>query len=127
MVEDPRTAAGARGLPAVGGKPGEGNERLRPLNQPDPVAVEENNRGEPKAVLWRGVFKPVVAIHDTWRIDDEWWRDEIARRYFVVEMEGGRRLTLYRDLAAQNAWYAQSYEGPRSPRVNPAKRGAQSA
>ena len=21
----------------------------------------------------------MTAIHDTWRIDDEWWRDEIAR------------------------------------------------
>lgn len=114
MVKDSRTAAGARGLPAVGREPGEKNERLRPLNQPGPVAVEANGRGEPKAVLWKGVFRPVVAIHDTWRIDDEWWRDEIARRYFVAELEGGRRLTLYHDLVAKDAWYAQTYEGPRA-------------
>jgi hypothetical protein len=60
-------------------------------------------------VLYRGVFTDVAAIHDTWRIDDEWWRDEIARRYFIVELQGGRRLTLYRDLV-RDAWYAQTYE-----------------
>jgi hypothetical protein len=54
----------------------------------------------------------VRTIHDTWRIDDEWWRDEIARRYFAVELEGGRHLTLYHDLIG-DAWYAQSYDGPR--------------
>ncbi len=114
MVKNPRTAAGARGLPAVKKEPAGNAERLHPLNEPAPVAVEANSRGEPKAVLWKGVFKPVVAIHDTWRIDDEWWRDEIARRYFVAELEGGRRVTLYRDLVARDAWFAQTYEGPRA-------------
>jgi hypothetical protein len=64
-------------------------------------------------VLWRGVYRRVAAIHDSWRIDDEWWREEIARRYFVVELDDGRRLTLYHDLIA-DAWYAQPYDGPRA-------------
>jgi hypothetical protein len=99
MVTDPGTTPGAG--------------RLRPLNQPLPAAVEATPYGEPKAMLWRRVFRRVVAIHDTWRIDDEWWRDEIARRYFVAEMEGGRRLTVYHDLVA-DAWYAQPYEAPKA-------------
>lgn len=99
MVEDPRTAAG----------PG----RFRALNEPTPLAVEADERGTPRAVLWRGAYKRVHAISDTWRIDDEWWRDEIARRYFIVELEGGRRLSIYRDLVA-GAWYGQPYESPRS-------------
>jgi hypothetical protein len=78
-----------------------------------PAAVEATTAGEPKAILWRGVYKRVAAIHDSWRIDDEWWRDEIARRYFVVELEGGRRVTVYHDLV-RDAWYAQSYEAPRA-------------
>lgn len=86
--------------------------KFRPLNQPVPVAVEATNTGAPKAVLWKGEFKRVTAIHDSWRIDDEWWRAEIARRYHAVELEGGRHLTLYLDLL-NDAWYAQTYEGPR--------------
>lgn len=98
MVENPGTATGA--------------DSLRRLNQPQPAAVEASPAGEPAAILWKGVFKRVRTIHDSWRIDDEWWRDEIARRYFAVELEGGRHLTLYHDLIA-DAWYAQSYDGPR--------------
>jgi hypothetical protein len=99
MVEDSRAAAGAG--------------RLRPLNAPRPLAVEADENGEPKAVVQRGAYQPVRAIHDTWRIDDEWWRDEIARRYFLVELEGGRRLCLYHDLLA-DAWYAQPYDAPKA-------------
>ena len=62
-------------------------------------------------MLSQGRYLPVRAIHDSWRIDDEWWREEIARRYFTVELEGGRRLTVYHDLLA-DAWYIQGYERP---------------
>ncbi len=90
--------------------------RFLPLNQPAPLAVEATARGAPVAVLWRGVYKRVAAIHDTWRVDDEWWRDEIARRYFVAELEGGRRLTLYHDLP-KDLWYGQTYEEARAPKA----------
>ena len=98
MVPDPGTAAGAG--------------RLRRLNEPQPAAVEASPRGEPLAMLSQGRYLRIRAIHDTWRIDDEWWRDEIARRYFLVELEGGRRLTIYHDLIA-DAWHAQGYDSPR--------------
>jgi hypothetical protein len=109
MVQDPRTAAGARGL--------------RRLNQPQPAAVEADAQGEPKAMLVRGVFRQVSAIHDSWRIDDEWWRDEIARRYFAIEMEGGRHLTVYHDLVT-DAWFVQPYDGPKEMEGNRRKRSA---
>jgi hypothetical protein len=60
----------------------------------------------------QGRFQRVRAIRDTWRIDDGWWRDEIARRYFSIELENGRGMTLYHDLVG-GGWFAQSYEGPR--------------
>lgn len=98
MVENPRTPAGPGGL--------------RLLNQPKPAAVEATPAGEPAAAVWQGRYQRVRAITDSWRIDDEWWRDEIARRYFVAELESGRRLTLFCDLVT-GTWYAQPYEGPR--------------
>ncbi len=90
-------------------KPG---AHLRPLNQPAPAAVETDARGLPKAMLWRGSYQRVAAIHDTWRVDDEWWREEIARRYFALELESGRRVTVFHDLVL-DLWYAQPYEAPR--------------
>ena len=77
-----------------------------------PLAVEADGRGWPVAVLWQGTYRRVRVIHDTWRIDDEWWRDEIARRYFVTELEGGRRVTIFRDVVG-DAWFGQAYEPPR--------------
>jgi hypothetical protein len=73
---------------------------------PAPLVVEASAGGLPRALLWRGVFRRVIAVHDRWRIDDEWWREEISRRYFTVEIEGGRRLTVYQDLS-RGDWYGQ--------------------
>jgi len=98
MVPDSRTPAGTG--------------RFRRLNEPRSAAVEATSRGAPKAVLWRGVYQHVAAIHDTWRIDDEWWRDEIARRYFAIELDSGRHVTVYHDLV-NDAWYAQEYATPK--------------
>ena len=98
MVQNSRAANSAGGL--------------RLLNQPKPAAVEATSLGEPEAVVVQGRFLRVRAIRDTWRIDDEWWRDEISRRYFTVELENGRGMTLYHDLVG-GGWFAQSYEGPR--------------
>jgi hypothetical protein len=64
-------------------------------------------------MLWRGVYRNIAAIRDSWRIDDEWWRDEISRRYFAVELEGGGNVTIYHDLT-KDAWYVQPYEAPRT-------------
>jgi hypothetical protein len=98
MVENPGAAGGPGGL--------------RLLNQPKPIAVEANSYGEPASIVVQGRFQRVRTIRDTWRIDDEWWRDEIARRYFAVELENGRGMSLYHDLVG-GGWFAQGYDGPR--------------
>ena len=98
MVSDSRAAAG------VGA--------LLPLNEPLPVTVEAGRRGYPRAVLWHGAFRRVQAVHDTWRIDDEWWRHGIVRRYYVLETVGGHSLTIYHD-ATREHWYVQPYEQAR--------------
>ncbi len=101
MVENPRTAGGAGGL--------------RLLNQPKPSVVEANAYGEPAQIVVQGRFVAVRTIHDQWRIDDEWWRDEISRRYFALELENGRRITVYYDQVS-GTWFAQGYDGPRKER-----------
>jgi hypothetical protein len=77
------------------------------------VAVEADAHGQPQAIVVQGRFQRVREISESWRIDDEWWRDEIARRYFAVEFENGRRLTVYHDLIG-GGWFIQTYDGPQS-------------
>ncbi len=53
-----------------------------PLNAPRPIQVTVDERGLPTAVVRGGQPVVVATIADTWRIDDEWWRDEISRLYY---------------------------------------------
>lgn len=103
MVENSRTATGTGAL--------------RTLNEPQEANVMADRWGEPRRVAVRGGWRNVVAVVDRWRIDDEWWREEISRRYFVVELQGGKRQTLYEDLA-KGGWYSQPYYGPWTKRTD---------
>ncbi|CAA9550753.1 MAG: hypothetical protein AVDCRST_MAG19-792 [uncultured Thermomicrobiales bacterium] len=62
----------------------------------------------PAALVERGRRRPVARIQDGWRIDDEWWRDPINRRYYRVMLDDGSLRTLYHNLA-DDRWYEQSY------------------
>lgn len=80
--------------------------RLRPLDLPAPLQVRTDGEGRPLLVYRRGRPKRVEAVRETWRIDDEWWRDPVSREYHVVVLEGGRVATIYRDLWG-SGWYRQ--------------------
>ena len=46
---------------------------------------------------------------ETWRIDDEWWRERaVSRLYYSLLLEGGRTVTVYRDLVS-GRWARQDY------------------
>ena len=82
-------------------------DRLRAVNEPQPVTVDLNESGlmmigRPDG---RTVGK-VEAIIESWRIDDEWWRRTIARNYMEVMLEGGKRMVLFQDLLT-GQWFAQ--------------------
>jgi len=49
---------------------------------------------------------PVEVVLESWRIDDEWWRLPIVRRYVEVVLEGGGRLVLFEDMKSKQ-WFAQ--------------------
>ena len=77
-------------------------DRLRALNVPEPVAVALSADGRPTAVR----DCSVEAILEDWRIDDEWWRQPIARRYYEVMLDGGRHVVLFEDHAI-GGWFVQ--------------------
>lgn len=94
MVEDPGKALHAG--------------TYKPVNEPDPVQVEEDSSGFPLAVKLPRK-QVVMAIEERWRIDDEWWRREpVSRLYCSVLLASGQRLILYKDLV-KDCWYRQSY------------------
>ncbi len=94
---------------------------LRPLNRPRPLRVDagkdacpepgasRSRRGRPVAVWLSGRRCAVEAVLETWRIDDEWWRQRpVSRVYYSLLLEDGRTVTVYRDLA-RDLWRLQSY------------------
>ncbi len=99
MVAHPRASAGIN--------------RLRPLNQPKPIRVQEDAVGNPIAIFYKGRRIAVEGIKDRWRIDDEWWRKEISRLYYQVVLKDGRIFTLFHDLI-DKGWFTQSVAAPAS-------------
>jgi len=94
-----------------------GPDRLRAVNVPQPAVVELDAVGSPVKIEMRSsecgmrngdVREPVTieAVRETWRIDDEWWREQITRTYYEVLLQGGARLVLFVDLVKQE-WFVQ--------------------
>ena len=79
---------------------GKTNDRIRALNVPQRVKVELDAEGLPKTA---GEIT-VEAVLETWRIDDEWWRQPISRRCFDGILEGGRHVVLFEDLMTGEWW-----------------------
>jgi hypothetical protein len=78
------------------------------LYMPREIDVRANGPGEPAEVTRNGKRSLVAAVRNTWRIDDEWWREKISRQYFRIELQSGMVLTIFRDLVSDK-WYQQKY------------------
>ena len=91
MVQDTRKTAPA--------------DAFKPVNLPERIRLAAYPHGKPLALAGR----PVIAVEDRWRIDDEWWRSRpVARLYWAVILASGQRMVVYQDLV-DNCWYRQSY------------------
>jgi hypothetical protein len=81
---------------------------------PAPITVELDGERTPVVVHQApstpgtpGAGKRVEAIGESWRVEDEWWRQPISRRYVEVVLEGGGRVVLYEDLITGEWWVQQ--------------------
>jgi hypothetical protein len=81
---------------------------VTPLNVPREIHVTSDKDGSPVFVWLGSRQRRVVRIRNVWRIDDEWWRQEISRRYFEVELSDGSVITVFQDLISGN-WSRQRY------------------
>jgi len=83
--------------------------QLRSLNRPRPAKVEAAENGVPAALFVGGRRIGVETVLETWRLEDEWWRERpVARMYYRIVLEDGRVVDIYRALVS-GRWYRQSY------------------
>lgn len=83
-------------------------DRLRALNVPLRVEVALDDEGRP-AVIGESADpggRRVAEVLEVWRLDDEWWRAPIARRYVEVVLEGGGHVVVFEDLNS-GKWFVQ--------------------
>lgn len=75
----------------------------------DPERIEiAAQEGKPFVVRLKKRPVLVKDVVNMWRIDEEWWRKPISRLYFLLELENGARLTVFRDLL-RGTWYRQNW------------------
>jgi hypothetical protein len=82
---------------------------FRPLNQPGQLEVVMDGDGKPAALRRRhwSSARRVARVQDSWRIDEEWWRETpVSRLYYVLLLDDGELLVVYHDLTA-DTWYGQ--------------------
>ena len=82
------------------------SHRLRPLNVPRSIGVELNEDDLPVTIAFASKRRQVEEIGEIWRIDDEWWRDQIARRYVELMLMGGGHVVVYENLIG-GGWFMQ--------------------
>jgi hypothetical protein len=70
--------------------------------------LTQGQAGRPAILVERGRRRRIERIQDGWRIDDEWWRDPISRRYYQLVLDDGSLRTVYQDLV-DGRWYEQGY------------------
>lgn len=83
---------------------GSATRRLRRLDAPRDIRVKADPEGRPLRVARARRVLAVDQILESWRIDDEWWRSPISRRYHTVVLEDGAHLTMYQELQA-GGWF----------------------
>ena len=73
----------------------------RRLGVPRPAAVLAGPGGRPLEVDRH----EVVAVRESWLIEDRWWTDRpLRRRYWEVVTVDGRDLVVFRDLG-EGGWF----------------------
>ena len=109
MVTYSRTSVGAGHVRPLAQLAAARRSDVRPLNAPAPLRVDLDAHGRVVGIWRQGRLTPrrIAAVQDSWRIDDEWWREHpIARMYYALLLDNGTLLTVYHDLAADQ-WFEQ--------------------
>ncbi len=70
------------------------------------IAVETDDAGAPVRLRWRRWRAEVAAVCNRWRVEDDWWRQEVARDYHKVRTADGTLCVIFHD-RRQGTWHLQ--------------------
>ena len=84
-----------------------GQDAIKPVAVPTPVAVREGAQRQPVAVQLKKRWLDVAAISDRWTFDLWWLPQPLTRTYYEVVSGDGRHTTLFRD-QQDDCWYRQN-------------------
>lgn len=70
------------------------------------VQVETDADGIPVRLRMDGVTHGEVGICNQWRVDDDWWREPVARVYFKVVTRDGLLCTVFWD-EIRGTWHLE--------------------
>jgi len=70
------------------------------------VQVETDAAGTPVRIRMDGVTHGEVGICNQWRVDDDWWREPVARAYFKVVTRDGLLCTVFWD-EIRSTWHLE--------------------
>lgn len=70
------------------------------------VQVETDADGTPIRIRMEGVTHGEVGICNQWRVDDDWWREPVARAYFKVVTRDGLLCTVFWD-EIRGTWHLE--------------------
>jgi hypothetical protein len=76
------------------------------LPSPPEIEVGVDAAGEPARLRWRRWRAEVAAICNRWRVEDDWWRAEVARDYYKVRLADGTLCVIFRD-RQKGTWHLQ--------------------
>jgi hypothetical protein len=83
---------------------------VHPLNLPKSILISSNpSTGFPLAIIWDDQRLVVHTVTDSWKVSDEWWRENpIERTYFIVEIEKLHLKMIFHDHVTKK-WYMQNH------------------
>lgn len=74
------------------------------FGKPKEIRVRTNASGVPVSLSRDGTREKVTAIYNDWKVGDQWWGEEVERRYFRVKTSKGLVCDIYHDIGTNN-WY----------------------
>lgn len=64
----------------------------------EPISVVSDATKAPRAFTWQGRTHQVEVVVKRWRVDVDWWRGRVWRKYFKLTTHTGLLVILFRDL-----------------------------
>ena len=70
------------------------------------IQVDANEHGAPVRLRLDGTTHGEVGVCNQWRVDDDWWREPVARSYFKLVTRDGLLCTVFWD-EIRGTWHLE--------------------